>query len=309
MTILRTPDTRFERLPGYDFMPNYLTGLRGYEDLRLHYLDEGPRHGRVALCLHGQPTWSYLYRKMIPAFTAAGYRVLAPDLFGFGRSDKPADEAAYTFDFHRNALLAFVRHHALRGATLVCQDWGGLLGLTLPMDLSSNDYPGGEAAFAELIVMNTSLATGDAPMPDGFLAWRAFNNSQPDMDIAGLMRRAVPGISPEEAQAYAAPFPDASFKAGVRRFPNLVADSIDAPGAATARRAVAWWRTQWSGRSFMAIGMQDPVLGPPATRRLHSQIRNCPPPLELPDAGHFTQEAGAIIVDQALASFAEQVVA
>lgn len=309
MTALRTPDPCFAGLPGYDFAPHYLTTLPGYEGLRMHYLDEGAPGAPVALCLHGQPTWSYLYRKFIPAFTQAGYRVLAPDLFGFGRSDKPIDEATYTFDFHRNALLAFVRHHDLRGATLVCQDWGGLLGLTLPMDLPHNEQAPHEAAFTQLIVMNTTLATGDEPLGDGFRAWRAFNNSRPDMDIAGLLRRAVPGLSPAEAQAYAAPYPDAAYKSGVRRFPNLVADSPGAPGAATARRARDWWRSQWTGRSFMAIGMQDPVLGAAAMHALRSYIRNCPPPLELVDAGHFTQEAGAVIVERALACFGARSVA
>jgi haloalkane dehalogenase len=296
MTALRTPDEKFANLPGYDFAPHYLDDLPGTEGLRLHYLDEGPADGPVALCLHGQPTWSFLYRKMIPAFCAAGMRVLAPDFFGFGRSDKPTDEAVYTFDFHRAALLAFAQRHRLQGATLVCQDWGGLLGLTLPMEL-----PG---AFDRLIVMNTALATGDTPLGDGFLAWRAFNNSHPDMDIAGLMKRAVPNLTDAEAAAYAAPYPDASYKAGVRRFPNLVPDGPDAPGAAISRRARGWWTASWSGRSFMAIGMQDPVLGAPAMHLLHSQIRGCPPPLELVDAGHFTQEAGAVIVTSALASFA-----
>jgi haloalkane dehalogenase/tRNA(adenine34) deaminase len=294
MTALRTPDENFADLPGYDFAPHYVDDLAGSEGLRLHYLDEGPADGKVALCLHGQPTWSFLYRKMIPAFTAAGMRVLAPDFFGFGRSDKPVDEAVYSFDFHRAVLLAFAERHRLRDATLVCQDWGGLLGLTLPMDL-----PG---AFDRLIVMNTTLATGDTPLSDGFLAWRAFNNSHPDMDIAGLMKRAVPGLTDAEAAAYAAPFPDASYKEGVRRFPNLVPDGPDAPGAAISRRARDWWSKSWSGRSFMAIGMQDPVLGA-AMRVLHGQIRNCPPPLELADAGHFTQEAGRVIVTTALASF------
>jgi len=296
MTALRTPDECFTNLPGYDFAPHYVDDLPGTAGLRLHYVDEGLADAPVALCLHGQPTWSFLYRKMIPAFCAAGMRVLAPDFFGFGRSDKPVDEAVYTFDFHRAALLAFCERHRLLGATLVCQDWGGLLGLTLPMDL-----PG---AFSRLIVMNTSLATGDAPLTDGFVAWRAFSNSHPDMDIAGLLKRAVPGLSAAEAAAYAAPFPDATYKAGVRRFPNLVPDGPGAPGAAISRRARDWWGTSWSGQSFMAIGMQDPVLGPPAMRVLHGQIRGCPPPLELPGAGHFTQEAGAVIVQHALASFA-----
>jgi len=246
----------------------------------------------VALCLNGQPTWSYLYRKLIPPLVAAGLRVIAPDLFGFGRSDKPTEDAVYTFDFHRESLLALVRFIGLRDAMLVCQDWGGLLGLTLPMEV-----PG---AFSRLLVMNTMLATGDEPLSDGFLAWRAFCNRGPDMDIAGLMRRAVPGLSDAEAAAYAAPFPDARYKAGVRRFPNLVADHPDAPGAAIARRARAWWEQSWEGRSFMAVGMQDPVLGAPVMARLRQSIRGCPAPLELDGAGHFTQEAGVIIIDHAL---------
>jgi haloalkane dehalogenase/tRNA(adenine34) deaminase len=296
MDALRTPDERFANLPGFGYAPRYVEALPSTPGLRMHMIDEGPADAPVALCLHGQPTWSYLYRKMIPAFLAAGMRVLAPDLFGFGRSDKPTDETVYTFDFPRQALLEFVTHHRLQGATLVCQDWGGLLGLTLPMDL-----PG---AFTRLIVMNTGFGTGDRPLGEGFLAWRAFNNSQPDMDIAGLMRRAVPGITPEEAAAYGAPFPDARYKAGVRRFPNLVPDHPDAGGAALCRRARDWFGTAWDGQSFMAVGMQDPVLGPPAMRVLRGQIRGCPEPLELQDAGHFVQEAGAIIVESALRHFA-----
>ena len=296
MQAIRTPDDRFINLPGYSWAPHYVDNLPGSGPLRMHYLDEGPRHAPVALCLHGQPTWSYLYRKMIPPLLSAGMRVLAPDLFGFGRSDKPVDEATYTFGFHRNALLDFVRHHDLRGATLVCQDWGGLLGLTLPMEL-----PG---AFSRLIAMNTGFGTGDHPLGEGFLAWRAYNNSHPDMDVGALMQRAVPGLSAEEAAAYAAPFPDASYKAGVRRFPNLVPDNPDAEGAALSRQARGWWASAWRGQSFLAVGMKDPVLGAPAMRLLAGQIRSCPPPLELAEAGHFVQEAGAVVVDAALRAFA-----
>lgn len=296
MEILRTPEACFARLPGYPFAPHYLTDLPGYTGLRLHHLDEGPRDAPVALCLHGQPTWSYLYRKMIPAFTAPGMRVIAPDLFGFGRSDKPADDARYTFDFHRNTLLRVIERLDLRNITLVCQDWGGLLGLTLPMDL-----PG---RFSRLIVMNTALGTGDVPLTEGFLAWRAFANSRPDLDITALMKRSVPGLDDAEAQAYAAPYPDARHKGGVRRFPNLVPDRPDADGAELSRRARLFWQHEWTGQSFMAIGMQDPVLGPPAMRGLRKLIRNCPEPLELADAGHFVQEAGAVIVERALRHFA-----
>ena len=291
---LRTPDARFANLPGYPFAPHYLQGASG---LRMHHLDEGPKASGapVALCLHGQPTWSYLYRKMIPAFLAAGMRVVAPDFFGFGRSDKPEDEAVYTFEFHRNSIIALIEALGLKRITLVCQDWGGLIGLTIPMDMQDR--------FERLLVMNTALGTGDVPLGEGFLAWRAFSNSKPDMDIAALMKRAVPSLTEAEAAAYAAPYPDARYKAGVRRFPNLVPDRPDAGVAALSRRARDFWSTEWTGKSFMAVGMTDPVLGPPAMRALRATIRNCPPPLELADAGHFTQEAGAVIVEKALESF------
>jgi len=295
MDLLRTPEQCFSDLPGYAFAPHYTDALRGYEGLRMHYLDEGESTAPVALCLHGQPTWSYLYRKMIPVFVAGGMRAIAPDLFGFGRSDKPVDEAVYSFGFHREALMRLVEQLDLREVTLVCQDWGGLLGLTLPMDLPDR--------FKRLIVMNTALGTGDQPLGAGFLAWRAFSNRSPDMDIAGLMKRSVAGIGDAEAAAYAAPFPDIRYKAGVRRFPNLVPDRPEAEGAALSRRARDWWSTQWSGRSFMAIGMQDPVLGPPAMQALRGLIRGCPQPLEIPQAGHFVQEAGELIVQRALESF------
>ncbi|MCK7595636.1 haloalkane dehalogenase [Pseudomarimonas salicorniae] len=293
MDILRTPDERFAGLPGYDFAPHYVDDLPGYAGLRVHYLDEGPKDAAVNwLCLHGQPTWSYLYRKMIPVFSAAGHRVIAPDLLGFGRSDKPVDEAVYGFDFHRGMLMALIERLDLRGIRLACQDWGGLLGLTLPMDL-----PG---RFAGLLVMNTALATGDVPLGEGFIAWRAYNRGQPDLDIAGLMQRSTPILTGSEAAAYAAPFPDARHKAGVRRFPELVPDHPDAEGAALSRRARQWWNEEWRGPSLMAIGMQDPVLGPPAMRYLRRQIHGCPEPIELAEAGHFVQEWGAPIAEAAI---------
>lgn len=295
LACLRTPDERFGALPGYGFAPHYVDDLDGLA-LRMHYIDEGARNAPVALCLHGQPTWSYLYRKMIPAFVAAGMRVIAPDFFGFGRSDKPTDEGVYTFDFHRGALVALIEKLALTDITLVCQDWGGLIGLTIPMDMP--------ARFTRLVVMNTTLGTGDTPLGEGFLAWRAFCNRSPDMAIGALMKRGVGGLSDEEAAAYDAPFPDARYKAGVRRFPNLVPDRFDAPGAALSRRARDFWSRNWAGGSFMAVGMKDPVLGPPVMAELRKSIRNCPPPLEIADAGHFTQEAGAVIVERAMKAFA-----
>jgi haloalkane dehalogenase/tRNA(adenine34) deaminase len=292
---LRTAEERFAALPGFPYAPRYIDTLPGCDGLRMHYVDEGPRDAPVFLCLHGEPTWAYLYRRMIPVFLRAGQRVVAPDLFGFGRSDKPADDGAYTFEFHREALLALVRALDLRDIALVCQDWGGLLGLTLPLDL-----PG---RFTRLLIMNTALGTGDEPLPEGFLAWRGWAANNPDMSAGKLLSRACPHLMPEEAAAYDAPFPDASYKAGVRRFPQLVPDRLDAPGAALSRRARDWWSRDWHGTSFMAIGMTDPVLGPPVMRALHAHIRACPAPMEVAGAGHFVPEWGERIAASALAHF------
>ena len=292
-SLLRTPEERFADLPGYPFRANYVDDLEGFGGLRIHYLDEGPADAeRVFLCLHGQPTWSYLYRHMIPVFTGAGHRVVAPDLAGFGKSDKPAEDAAYTFIFHRDVLLRLVQGLDLRKVVLVVQDWGGLLGLTLPMDAPER--------YAGLLVMNTAFATGDRPLGQGFVDWRAYSNKNPDLPVGKLMSRSCPHLNAAEAAAYDAPFPDVSFKAGVRRFPNLVPDRPDAPGAALSREARDWFRTQWQGRSFMAIGMKDPVLGPPVMRYVREQIRNCPPPLEVDNGGHFLQEWGEGVARAAL---------
>jgi pimeloyl-ACP methyl ester carboxylesterase len=296
MDALRTPEQRFGDLPGFAFEPHYAQALPGFSGLRMHFIDVGPKDAaQVCLCLHGQPTWSYLYRRMIPVFQAAGHRVVAPDFFGFGRSDKPVDEAVYDFDFHRGSLIALIEALDLTRITLVCQDWGGLVGLTLPLAMPKR--------FERLVVMNTAFAAGDEPLTEGFLAWRAWSNANPDMAVGRLIRRSCPQLSAAEAAAYDAPFPDRRYKAGVRRFPNMVPDRPDAPGAELSRQARAWWRDQWSGKSFMAIGGADPVLGEPVMRRLHASIRFCPPPLVLPEAGHFVQEWGDTVARAALASF------
>ncbi len=287
---LRTPDARFEGLPGYAWAPHYVD----HGGLRVHYLDEGPRDAAVTvLCLHGNPSWSYLYRHMIPVFTAAGLRVVAPDLIGFGRSDKPRSEAAHSFDFHRGMLIDFVAQLKLANLMLVCQDWGGILGLTLPLAMPER--------YARLLVMNTTLATGT--VTEGFRQWRSYANANPDLPVGKLMLRGKRDLTAAEAAAYDAPFPDASYKAALRAFPNLVPEGANAHGAAIAREATAFWRERWAGDSFMAIGLRDPVLGGEAMHALHAQIRGCPPPLELPEAGHFVQEWGAPVARAALAHF------
>jgi len=294
MEILRTPDQRFHDLPGFPWPPHDVAILRGFEGLHVHYLDEGPRDAAVtALCLHGNPSWSYLYRHMIPVFTGAGLRVVAPDLIGFGRSDKPADPAWHTFDKHRAMLMRFIEELDLKNVLLVCQDWGGLLGLTLP-----HEMPG---RFTRLLVMNTGLGTGQ--VTEGFRQWRAYSNSQADLPVGKLLARGKPELSVAEIAAYDAPFPDARHKAALKAFPNLVPDGDDAPGAAISRRAREFWRHEWDGESFMAIGMQDPVLGAVPMRALQQTIRNCPPPMEVAEGGHFVQEWGVPIAHAAVQRF------
>ena len=294
--VLRTPDERFNELPDFPYAPNYLENLEGYEGLRMHYVDEGPRDAaNVFLCLHGEPTWSYLYRKMIPVFTAAGHRVVAPDYFGFGRSDKPVPDDVYQFDFHRDSLLAFIAQLDLFSLTLVCQDWGGLLGLTLPMEIPDR--------ISRLLIMNTALGTGDVKLSEGFVAWRNYVQDTPDFDVGRLMKRSCPLLTDGEIAAYNAPFPDARYKAGVRRFPAMVPDNPQAPGAELSRRAREWLKTAWSGETFMAVGMQDPVLGPPAMKALRKLIQGCPEPFEIADAGHFVQEWGEVVARKALEAF------
>ncbi len=292
---VRTQDDRFENLPDWPYAANYLEDLPGYQGLRMHYVDEGPKSDApVFLCLHGEPSWSFLYRKMIPVFLAAGARVVAPDFFGFGRSDKPVKDADYTFHFHRNALKAFFERMDLRDVCLVCQDWGGLLGLTIPMDYADR--------FTRLIIMNTALGTG-RPAGDGFNAWRDYVANSPDFNVGALMKRSTPILTEEETAAYDAPFPGPEYKAGVRRFPALVQTDPDMEGVDTGLAAASFWRQDWAGESFMAIGMQDPVLGPPAMRAMQKLIRNCPEPMEVADGGHFVQEWGKEIAEQALARF------
>jgi haloalkane dehalogenase len=284
---MRTPEARFASLPGFPHAPRYLA----WRGLRAHYVDEG-RGERTFLCLHGEPTWGYLYRRMMPPFLASGARVVAPDFIGFGRSDKPAEEAFYTFDMHRSFLLDFIDRLDLTRISLVVQDWGGLLGLTLPMEMPER--------FERLLVMNTALGTGDVPLSEGFLAWRAYVNRTPDLPCGKLMQRTCPHLTQAEADAYDAPFPDLASKAGARAFPNLVPDAPDAPGAALSRRARDWWTNAWKGESFMAIGATDPVLGPPVMHALRNVIRNCPEPYVHAPGGHFLQEWGEDIAREVL---------
>ena len=297
---LRTPEACFDNLPGYFWPPHYVSDLPSLNGLRMHYLDEGTREGPAAsqltyLCLHGNPAWSYLYRKMIPVFLAAGHRVVAPDLIGFGKSDKPKKDATHHFNWHRQVLLELIEHLDLRNLVLVVQDWGGLLGLTLPM-AAPGRYRG-------LLVMNTTLGTGDVPLSSGFLSWREMCAKQPEFDVARLFARGNPHLSTSECAAYNAPFPDRGHRAALRAFPAMVPEFPDSEGADVSRQARTFWSERWQGQSLMAVGVQDPVLGLPVMLALQKIIRGCPPPLQLPQAGHFVQENGEAIAQAAVAHF------
>jgi pimeloyl-ACP methyl ester carboxylesterase len=299
MKALRTPDEAFVAVPDFDFPVAYIDDLPGYHGLRMARIDAGPVDAdRTFLCLHGEPSWSFLYRRMIPHFLGTGARVVAPDLFGFGRSDKPVNQSDYSFTFHRNALLALVERLDLSNITLVVQDWGGLLGLTLPVDQTFR------ARLDRLIVMNTAIAVGTTPGA-GFDAWKNYALSTRDLPIGAIIARGTPHLTPAEIAAYDAPFPTSEHKAGAQIFPALVPVTPDMEGASLGREAAAFWSSQWDGPSFMAIGMQDPVLGPPSMMALNRLIKGCPPPLEIPEGGHFVQEWGDVIAPAALRHFGD----
>jgi tRNA(adenine34) deaminase len=290
---LRTPDACFADIPDFPWQPHYLSELPSLNGLRLHYLDEGPKDAAVTwLCLHGNPAWSYLYRKMIPVFLAAGHRVVAPDMPGFGKSDKPKKDSAHRFGWHRQVLLQFVEALDLQGIHLVVQDWGGILGLTLPM-AAPERYQG-------LLVMNTTLATAQQPLSPGFLAWRKMCADKPLFDVGRLFGRGNPHMSEAECAAYNVPFPDAGHRAALRAFPPMVPEFEHSEGADISRQAQSFWQHEWTGKSFMAVGAQDPVLGVEVMQALRKSIRHCPEPMVMPQAGHFVQEHGEVIAQAAI---------
>ncbi|MEU1426372.1 haloalkane dehalogenase [Nocardia sp. NPDC005746] len=287
MHALRTPDDRFADLPDFDFEPHYIDVAAGDGSatrLRLHYLDEGPRDGDVVLLLHGEPSWSFLYRTMIPVLVKAGLRCIAPDLIGFGRSDKPADRADYTYARHVEWMReALFDHLNLTGITLVCQDWGGLIGLRLVAE-----HP---RRFARVVVANTGLPTGDAKLTDAFAAWQRFSQETPAFPVGGIIAGGCrTTLSPEVVAAYDAPFPDETFKAGARAFPLLVPTRPDDP-AAPANRAAWEQLARFEKPVLTAFSDGDPITAgghrpfqekvPGAAGRAHTTIT---------DAGHFLQE-------------------
>ena len=279
MELLRTPDERFANLPGYPFAPHYVT----VDGIRVHYVDEGPRAGAPVLLLHGEPSWSYLYRKMIPVVVRAGHRAIAPDLVGFGRSDKPVRREDFTYQRHVDWMRGVLEQLDLRNVTLVCQDWGGLIGLRLVAEHPDR--------FARVVAANTFLPTGDQPPGPAFLAWQKFSQEVPDFPVGAIVNGGCAGELPAEVvAAYDAPFPDDRYKAGPRQFPLLVPTSPTDPASAANRKA---WEvlSRWTKPFLTAFSDQDPITGG-ADTLLQAAIpgTNGQPHTTITGGGHFLQE-------------------
>lgn len=300
MEALRTPDDRFEGLPDFPYAPRYVevpSGDGGAQTLRIHYLDEGPADGPIVLLMHGEPSWCFLYRTMIPVLTAAGLRCIAPDLVGFGRSDKPTQRAAYTYANHvewmRAALFGALD---LTGVTLVCQDWGGLIGLRLV-----GEHPD---RFARVVAANTFLPTGDQPAGKAFLSWQNFSQTVEDFDVGFIVGGGC-ATKPADAviAAYRAPFPDDSYKAGARQFPMLVPTTPDDPASAANRKA---WETLrgWTKPFLTAFSDQDAITRG-GDRAFQRDVPGCAgqPHTTIEGGGHFLQEDCGPQLAQVVASW------
>lgn len=276
---IRTPDERFTNLPDYQFAPHYVELNR----LRMHYLDEGPRSANPVLLMHGEPSWCYLYRKMIPPIVAAGHRVVAPDLIGFGRSDKLLNGADYSYQFHVDAVAAFLEKLNLRNATLYGQDWGGLIGLRVAAEH--------EDRFAGIVAANTGLPTGDQPLTEAFFRWQKYSQTVPDLHCGGIVKGACQAdLAPEIVAAYDAPFPDDRYKAGARAFPMLVPSSPEDPAAPANRKAWEVLRN-WKKPFLTAFSDKDPVThgGERVFQKLVPGAQG-QPHVTIEGAGHFLQE-------------------
>ncbi|MEM1320623.1 MAG: haloalkane dehalogenase [Bacteroidota bacterium] len=292
MKILQTPDSQFEQLPDYPFAPHYAELAPG---LKMHYVDEGQSE-EIVLLLHGEPSWSYLYRKMIPIITQAGYRAIAPDLIGFGRSSKPTEQSDYSYARHLDWLRSFIQQLDLRNVTLFCQDWGGLLGLRLLVEESDR--------FSRAIAANTYLPTGETPLPDAFNQWKTFSQQVEVFSAGGVLTMGtVHPLSPEVRAAYDAPFPTEEYKAGARIFPLLVPASPDDPESANNKKA--WQQLiQWQKPFLTLFSDSDPIMNgrekvfqkrvPGAAGQAHHIISQ---------AGHFLQEDKGEEIAQHIVSF------
>jgi len=299
MDVLRTPDERFADLPGYPFAPHHTdvpTG-DGSGTLRIHHVDEGPADAaETVLLMHGEPSWSFLYRHMIPVLTDAGYRCVAPDLVGFGRSDKPAARGDYTFQRHVDWMTAWLTANDLDGLTLVCQDWGGLIGLRLVAAMPER--------FRRVVAANTFLPTGDRHPGDAFLAWQKFSQEVPEFPTGRIIDGGcTTDLSDAVIAGYDAPFPDETFKEGARQFPLLVPTSPDDPAAAANR--AAWEVLGRYDRPFLcAFSDSDPITGG-ADAHLKATIPGAAgqPHTTIVGGGHFLQEDRGPELAAVVASF------
>jgi haloalkane dehalogenase len=279
MKCLRTPDERFTKLPGYAFEPHYAE----VGGVRVHYVDEGPRGADPVLLLHGEPSWCYLYRKMIPVITAAGHRAVAPDLVGFGRSDKPSQRGDYTYQRHVDWMRGLIETLDLRNITLVGQDWGGLIGLRLAAEH--------EERFARIVAANTFLPTGDNPPGEAFLRWQTFSQTAPEFHIGRIIQNGTTTQLPDDVvAAYDAPFPDDTYKAGARVFPALVPTSPDNPASAANRKAWEVLR-RWEKPFLCAFSDSDPITRG-GDRVFQAQVPGTKgqPHTTIAGGGHFLQE-------------------
>lgn len=289
MDIFRTPDDRFANLPGYDFTPNYVE----VDGLRLHHVDEGA--GSPVLCFHGEPTWSYLYRHMLPPLVAAGHRVICPDFAGFGRSDKPTDTAWYTYDRHVASVTAHLATLDLRDVTVVVQDWGGPIGLRWATENADR--------VARLVILNTGLFTGR--VSKGFQAWRDYAERTPDLPIGNIIQGATTtDLPPEIVAAYDAPFPTVESKAGAQVFPLLVPMASDDPGAAEMA-AVQEALRSWDKPALVAFSDTDLVFPYPKSGNVFAElIPTADEQVRIEGAAHFLQEdRGEQIAEAMLAAF------
>ena len=291
MDVFRTPDERFENLPGYEYEPHYVE----VDGLRLHHIDEGS--GPTVLCFHGEPDWSYLYRHMLDALVASGHRVVCPDFVGFGRSDKPTEQAWYTYERHVDFVTGHLDQIDLDDVTVVVQDWGGPIGLRWAVQHADQ--------VARLVILNTGLFTGR--VSKGFMAWREFAERTPDLPIGMIMQGATTtDLDPEIVAAYEAPFPTPESKAGAQRFPLLVPLTPDDPGAAemlSVKHALSWWDKP----TLVAFSDGDPVFPyPKAGEQFTGLIPSAGEQVRIEGAAHFLQEdRGPEIVDAMLAAFGQ----